>query len=164
VAAGVFFLLVLILMAIVHFLRRWPITVGPAAILGGLVVVRFWVEALGLEPWRAAAWSSTVGVLIAGFYLGGVASRLASCAGKRPLYYGLIIGWVWRFWVFLATLVSAILPFYKTHFFDPSGGRVAVRLLQFFGFGVVVEGFIAGLVVGLIAEWIARATRPAQAA
>lgn len=161
VELGFFFVIVAVLMAVVHLLWRWPVTVGPGAILGALVIVRYWVEAMGAEPWRAAAWSSTVGVLLAAFYLGGIAPRLGESGEKRLLIHSLVIGWVWRVWVFLATLLSALLPFYKTHFFDLCQGRVAIRLLQSFGFGVVVEGLVWGIVVWLIARWIARATRPA---
>jgi hypothetical protein len=69
-----------------------------------------------------------------------------------------VLGWTWRLWVFIATVVSALVPFYKTHFFDPTQGRVPARLAQFLG-GSVVEGFIAGLIVWGIAVWIARVTR-----
>jgi hypothetical protein len=160
VEIGVVAIVALILMAIPFFLRHWPVTVGPGALLGALVVVRYWVEAMGLEPWRAAAWSSTVAVLLCGFYLGGICPYLGRCAPKHLLAPALVLGWMWRLWVFIATVVSALLPFYKTHFFDPTKGRVAVRLAQFLG-GSVVEGFIAGLIVWGIAVWIARATRSA---
>jgi hypothetical protein len=56
--------------------------------------------------------------------------------------------------------MSALLPFYKTHFFDPSRGDVVVRLAEAL-VGTVVEGFIAGLIVWGIAAWIACATREA---
>ena len=79
----------------------------------------------------------------------------------RLLVHSLVIAYTWRVWVFLATLLSATLPFYKTHFFDPSQGRVALRLLQFLGGGVLIEGLIAGIMVWLVARWIARATQPA---
>jgi len=158
VELGVFAVLVLILMAIPFLLRRWPLTVGPAALLGALVIVRYWVEAMGLEPWRAAAWSSSVGVLIAGFYLGGIGPRLGLATAKQLLAPALALGWTWRLWVFIATVFSALVPFYKTHFFDPMQGRIAVRLAQSLGANVI-EGFIAGLVVWGIAIWIARATR-----
>jgi hypothetical protein len=71
-----------------------------------------------------------------------------------------VLGWTWRLWVFIATVVSALLPFYKTHFFDPSRGNVPVRLLGSLG-STVVEGFIAGLIVWGIAAWIACANREA---
>lgn len=58
----------------------------------------------------------------------------------------------------------ALLPFYKTHFFDLTQGRVALRLLQFVGFGVLVEGLVWGIIVWLIARWIASATRSAERA
>ena len=54
----------------------------------------------------------------------------------------------------------AVLPFYKTCFFNPAQGRVGVRLLQFVGFGVLVEGLVWGIIIWLIARWIARATQP----
>jgi len=161
VEVGVFFIMVVVMMAVVHFLWRWPLTVGPGAVLGALVIIRYFVEALGVDAWRAAAWSSTIGVLLAAFYLGGVAPRLGEAGGMRLLVHSLVIAYTWRVWVFLVTLLSAKSSFYKTHFFDPSQGRVALRLLQFLGGGVLIKGLIAGIVVWLVARWIARATQPA---
>jgi len=161
VAALVFTILVLILMASIYFLRRWPITVGPAAVLGALVIIRYWVEAMGVDPARAAAWSSSVALLVSGFYLGGVAARFGLNSVRQLLAPALVIGWAWRYWAFLAALLGAALPFYKTHFFDPSSGHVAARLARFAA-GSVLEGFIAGLVVWAIAVWISRATRTAN--
>ena len=160
VEIGVLFVVVLVLMALVHLLWRWPVTVGPGVILGALVIIRYWLEAMGV-PWsQTAAWSSTVGVLIAGFYLGGM-GPLLGLAGARQLFVpALVLGWTWRLWVFLATVMSALLPFYRTHFFDPSRGNVPVRLVRALG-GTIVEGFIAGLIVWGIAAWIASATREA---
>jgi hypothetical protein len=160
VELGIFAVVVLILMAILFLLRHWPVTVGPAALLGALVIVRYWVEAMGVEPWGAAAWSSTVGVLLCGFYLGGIGPRLGLTAARQLLVPGLVLGWTWRLWVFIATVFAALVPFYRTHFFDPSKGRIAIRLAQSLG-ASVVQGFIAGLLVWGIAVWIARATRPA---
>ena len=157
---GVLFVVVLILMALVHLLWRWPVTVGPGVMLGALVIIRYWLEAMGV-PWsHTAAWSSTVGILVAGFYLGGVGPRLGLAGGRQLFVPALVLGWTWRLWVFIATLMSALLPFYKTHFFDPSCGDVPVRLLRALG-GTVVEGFIAGLIVWGISAWIACATREA---
>jgi hypothetical protein len=158
VEIGIFAVVILILMAVPFLLRRWPVTVGPAALLGALVIVRYWVEAMGLEPWRASAWSSTVGVLLCGFYLGGIGPRLGGATPKQLLAPALALGWTWRLWVFVATVFAALVPFYKTHFFDPSTGNVPIRLARFLG-ASVVEGFIAGLIVWGIAVWIARATR-----
>jgi hypothetical protein len=157
---GVLFVIVLILMSFVHLLWRWPVTVGPGVMLGALVVVRYWLEAMGLPPFRTAAWSSTVGILIAAFYLGGVGPLLGLAGGGKLFVPALVLGWTWRVWAFFATLMSALVPFYKTHFFDPSLGHVPLRLLRALG-GTVVEGFIAGLIVWGIAAWIACATRPA---
>jgi VanZ family protein len=70
----------------------------------------------------------------------------------------MVLGWTWRLWVFIATLMSALVPFHKTHFFDPSLGNVPVRLMGAL-VGTVVEGFIGGLIVWGIAAWIACATR-----
>ncbi|PYU94663.1 MAG: hypothetical protein DMG25_06120, partial [Acidobacteria bacterium] len=53
---------------------------------------------------------------------------------------------------------SVVAPFYKTHFFDPSGGRVAVRLAESLGVGVL-EGFVYGVVVWGIAVWISHTAR-----
>jgi hypothetical protein len=155
-------LLVLIVAAVPFLLWRWPIAVGPAAILGALVIIRYWVEAMSREPARGEAWSSTVAVLISGFYLGGVGPRLGPASQRSPraknfFVPALAIAWTWRFWIFLAVLLSAFVPFYKTHFFDPSGGNVAVRLAQSLAVGAV-EGFVYGLVIWGIAVWMARAT------
>jgi len=146
---------VLLLMAVPFLLRGWPITVAPVAILGAVVIMRFWVEAMGLEPLRFAAWSSTIAVLYCAFFLGGVGPKTGLDSLLGP---SLIIGWAWRFWVYLATLLAAFVPFFKTHFFDPTGGRIAVRLAQSLG-GAVVEGFVAGLIVWGIAVWTRRATK-----
>lgn len=153
-------ILVLVLMAVLFFLRHWPVTVGPAALLGGLVIIRFWVEAMGTSPAGAAAWSSTVGILASGFYLGGVGPRLGLERSVQLVGPALALGWVWRFWVFLAAVMSAASPYYHTHFFDPSRGRIGVRLIAFFGSEVLLVGFIAGLIVWGIASWTAWAFRP----
>lgn len=160
VEIAIFASVVLILMAVPFLLRRWPITVGPGALLGGLVIVRYWVEALGADPARAAAWSSTVGILLCGFYLGGVGRRFELDSGGRLLLPSLVLSLTWRFWTFLAAVLSAAFPFYRTHFFDPSEGRTFVRLAQLLG-GSLAAGFVVGLVVWGIAVWISRATRPA---
>ena len=146
---------VLLLMAVPFLLRGWPITVAPVAILGAVVIMRFWIEAMGLEPLRFAAWSSTVAVLYCAFFLGGVGPKTGLDSLLGP---ALIIGWAWRFWVYLATLFAAFVPFFKTHFFDPTGDHIGVRLARSLG-GAVVEGFVAGLIVWGIAVWIRRATR-----
>jgi hypothetical protein len=158
-------LLVMIVATVPFLLWRWPITVGPAAVLGALVIIRYWVEAMGLEAARAAAWSSTVAVLISGLYLGGVGARLGSVADRPPrardfFVPALVTAWTWRFWIFFATLLSALLTFYKTHFFDPSRGNMAVRLSQSLA-GGALEGFVYGLVIWGLAVWMARATRQA---
>ena len=158
----VFFVIVLIVMAATHVLWRWPITVGPGAMLGVFVIMRFWVEAMGVEQWRAAAWSSTVLMLLSSFYLGGLGPRMGLTSARQLLAPALVLGWTWRVWVYIATLLSALAPFFKTHFFDPSRGDIPVRLVQAL-VGSVIEGFLAGLIVWGIAVWISRATRPSAA-
>jgi hypothetical protein len=158
VEIGILFVLVLILMALVHLLWRWPVTVGPGVMLGALVIVRYWLEAMGVPTPNTAAWSSTVGVLLAAFYLGGVGPRLGLAGGRQLFVPALVLGWTWRVWVFIATLMSAFPPLYRTHFFNRSAGNVPVRLAGALA-GTVVEGFIAGLIVWGIAAWIACATR-----
>ena len=158
VEIGVLFVMALILMAFVRTLWRWPVTVGPGVMLGALVIVRYWLEAMGLPVLRTAPWSSTVGILIAAFYLGGVGPRLGLTGGRQLFVPALVLGWTWRVWVFIAMLMSALVPFYKTHFFDPSLGNVPTRLAKALA-GTIVEGFIAGLIVWGIAAWIAGATR-----
>lgn len=160
---AVLFVLVLIVMAAIHVLWRWPVTVGPGALLGALVIIRYTVEAMGAPPVAAAPWSSTIGVLLSAIYLGGLAPRLDLATPRKLIVPSLAIAYAWRFWVFLATLMSALVPFYKTHFFDPTQGRVATRLVAFLAGGVIVEGLISALIVWGIAIWIARATRPATA-
>jgi uncharacterized membrane-anchored protein YitT (DUF2179 family) len=158
---GVLFVVVLVLMAFVHLLWRWPVTVGPGAILGALVVIRYWLEAMGVPPASTAAWSSTVGILLAAFYLGGVGPRLGLAGGGQLFVPALVLGWTWRLWVFIATLMSAFPHLYTTHFFNRAAGNVPMRLLAALG-GTVVEGFIAGLIVWGIAAWIACAMREAK--
>jgi hypothetical protein len=158
---GVFFVLLLVIMAIVHALWRWPVTVGPGAIIGALVILRYWVEAMGAPAANAAAWSSTVAVMLSAIFLGVEGQRRGLTTSRQLLVPSFALAFAWRLWIFLATLLSALVPFYKTHFFDPSGGGVAARLARFVAGGVVVEGLIVGLVVWGIAVWFARATRPA---
>jgi len=159
IETGALFAIILLLMTLVHILWRWPVTVAPGAMLGVFVIMRFWTEAAGLEPLRTAAWSSTLLVLLSAFYLGGVGARTGLTGARQLLVPSLVLGWAWRAWVFLATVYAAAVPFFKTHFFDPSRGHVPVRLLGALG-ATVVEGFIAGLLVWGIAVWIACATQP----
>ncbi len=154
--------IVLGLMALLYSLHRWPVIVAPSAVLGGLVTLRFAAEAMKLAPTTASAWSSSVGVLLCALYLGGIGPRLGLASARRLLAPSFVLGWVWRFWIFLAALASAT-PLFKTHFFDPSQGRVAVRLLELFGEEVIVVGTVAGLLVWGIAVWISRATRSVPA-
>jgi hypothetical protein len=155
----VLFIVVLLIMAVVHLLWHWPITVAPGAAIGVFVIMRFWTEALGVEPWRAAAWSSTLLVLLSAFYLGGVGARMGLTEARQLLLPSLVLAWVWRFWVYLATVFAAYVPFFQTHFFDRSRGDIPMRLLGAL-VGGVVEGLIAGLIVWGIAVWIACATQP----
>jgi hypothetical protein len=160
VEIGILFVVVLVLMAVVHLLWRWPVTVGPGVMLGALVTVRYWLEAMGL-PWSITAVSSaTVGILVAAFYLGGIGPRLGLAGGRQLFVPALVLGWAWRLWAFIASVMSALMPFHKTHFFDPSLGRVPLRLFEALA-GTVVEGFLAGLIVWGIAVWIACAAREA---
>lgn len=160
IEAGIFVVLVFVMMAAIHTLWRWPITVAPGAMIGALVIMRFWLEAMGVTPAMVTAWSSTIGVILAAFYLGGMARWLGLTSARQLLVPALAIAYAWRFWILLATLLSALVPFFRTHFFDPSQGQVAYRLLRFVGGGVLIEGFISGLLVWGIAVWISRATRP----
>lgn len=160
----IFFVLNLVIMAAIQTLWRWPVTVGPGAIIGALVILRFTLEAMGLDAARTAAYSSTMGVILSAFFLGAMAPRVGYTTARQLLAPSLAIAFVWRFYILLVTLLSALVPFFKTHFFDPSEGQVAWRLLKFLAGGVVVEGLIVGLVVWGIAVWISRATRPAAAA
>jgi hypothetical protein len=156
---GVFFVIILLLMSVVHILWHWPVIVAPGALLGVFVIMRFWTEAMGLEPLRTAAWSSTLLVFLSAFYLGGVGARMGLTQARQLLVPSLVLGWTWRFWIYLATLFAAAVPFFKTHFFDPSRGSVPQRLAGALALSVI-EGFIAGLLVWGIAVWIARATQP----
>ncbi len=157
------FVVLLLLMALVQLLWRWPVTVGPGVVIGALVVIRYWLEAMGVPGSNTAAWSSTVAVLIAGFYLGGVGPLLGLRGGRQLLTPALALGWTWRLWVYIATLMSAIPTPFRTHFFDRSHGNVPARLAQALA-GTAVEGFIAGLILWGIAVWIASATRREEAA
>jgi len=156
---GVLFVIVLLLMTIVHVLWRWPVTVAPGALLGVFVIMRYWTEAMGLEPLRSAAWSSTLLVFLSAFYLGGVGARMGLTRARQLLAPSLVLGWTWRLWVYFATVFAAVVPFFKTHFFDPSRGNIPQRLAGSLA-SSVVEGLIVGLLVWGIAVWIACATKP----
>lgn len=160
---GVFFLVVLVIMAIVHTLWRWPVTVGPGALLGVVVIMRYWVEAMGAPPTNAAAWSSTIGVFVSAIYLGAQGASLGLRTARQLLAPSFAIAFAWRLWILLATLLSALVPFYKTHFFKPEDGEIAAHLARFIAGGVIVEGLIVSLIVWGIAVWISRATRTAPA-
>jgi hypothetical protein len=155
----VLFLVVLLLMSLVRLLWRWPVTVAPGALLGVFVIMRFWTEAMGLEPLRTSAWSSTLLLLLSALYLGGMGARTGLTEGRELLVPALVLGWTWRAWVYLATLFAAAVPAFKTHFFDPSQGHIAVRLLRALA-GSVVEGFVVGMIVWGIAVWIACSIQP----
>ncbi len=146
------------LLALLVFLYRWPVIVGPSAILGGIVTLRFAAEAMHFAPTTASAWSSTVGILISALYLGGAGARTGYVSARQLLAPSLALGLVWRAWIFLAVLASAT-GLYRTHFFDPSQGQVGLRLLESFGVQVA-GGAVAGLLVWGIAAWTFRATRP----
>ncbi|MFZ0959537.1 MAG: hypothetical protein WAO35_01430 [Terriglobia bacterium] len=159
VEIGVLFVTILLLMTVIHILWRWPVTVAPGAMLGVFVIVRFWTEAMGVEPFRAAAWSSTILVLLSAFYLGAVGAWKGLTEARQLLAPSLVLGWVWRLWVYLAMLLAVAVPYFPTHFFDVARGHVALRLLGALA-ASVVEGFLAGLIVWGIAVWIWRATQP----
>lgn len=155
-----FFILILIVMAAIQTLWRWPVTVGPAAIIGALVIIRFTLEAMGVDSTRTTAYSSTIAVLVSAFFLGAMAPRAGYTTSRQLIAPAFAIAFAWRFWILLVTLLSAIFPFFKTHFFNPTDGQIALRLLKSFAGGVVVEGLVVGLIVWGIAVWISRATRP----
>ena len=73
------------MMALMFWLHRWPIVVAPSAVLGGLVVLRFAAEAMNLAPTTASAWSSTVGILVGAFYLGGIGPRMGLVSARQLL-------------------------------------------------------------------------------
>jgi hypothetical protein len=154
--------LVLLLMATMFLLWRWPVTVAPGAVLGALVIVRFFTEALGMAETTSAAWSSTVGVLLCAIYLGGTAPGLGLTSYGRLLAPAMVLGWTWRFWVLIAAMLSAATPFYKTHFFDPSQGTDVGRLARYFAGEFLAAGLVAGLLIWGIAIWTLRAVRPAE--
>jgi hypothetical protein len=162
IAIGALFVIVLVLMTAIHILWRWPVTVAPGAALAVFVIMRFWTEAMGLDTLRTAAWSSSTLVLVSGFYLGGVGARVGLTEARQLLLPSLVLGWVWRFWVFLATVLAAVAPFFKTHFFDASGGRIPLRLLGMLA-GGVVEGAFVGMFLWGFAVWMACATGPGNA-
>jgi hypothetical protein len=151
------------IISLMFFLWRWPVVVPPSAVIGGLVILRFTAEAFNLAPTSASAWSSSVAVLLGALYIGGVGPRTGLVTARQLLAPSLALGWVWRLWVFIATLVSA-LPLYKTHFFDPTQGQIGTRLLQFFLGDVLIVGGIAGLLVWGIAVWTAHVTRQPRTA
>jgi hypothetical protein len=152
-------IVVLVLMAAMLVLWHWPVTVAPGAILGALVVIRFWSEAMGLNPVVSSAWSSSVAFLLCGFYLGGVGTLLGLTSPRRLLVPAMVLGWTWRFWIFVAVLMGAATPYYKTHFYSRPQGSLFGHLAAFFGLEVVVVGLIAGLIEWGIASWTAGVLR-----
>jgi len=163
IAIGPFFVVVLILMALVRVLWRWPVTVAPGAFLGVFVIMRFWTEVIGLSAFRTAAWSSTLLVLLSGFYLGGIGVRMGLGSARQLLVPSLVVAWAWRAWVYLATVLSALVPAFRTHFFNPSAGPVVLQLLRALA-QALIEGLIVGMLLWGIAVWMAHATRPAASA
>ncbi len=161
-AIGVLFIVVLLVMTVIHILWRWPVTVAPGAALAVFVIMRFWTEAMGLDPLHTSAWSSSTLVLVSGFYLGGVGARMGLTEARQLFVPALMLGWVWRFWVFLATVLAAAAPFFKTHFFEAGRGAVPLRLLGTLGAGVV-EGAFVGMILWCIAVLMACATGPGSA-
>jgi len=116
---------------------------------------------MGAPPTNAAAWSSTIGVFVSAVYLGAQGAPLGLRTARQLLAPSFAIAFAWRLWILLATLLSALVPFYKTHFFKPEDGEIASRLARFIAGGVIVEGLIVSLIVWGIAVWISRATRTA---
>src|SRR2546422_7071519 len=112
----------LVLMSVTFLLRRWPVTVGPGAILAALVVLRYWTEAMDIAPTTAAAWSSTVAVLVCGFYLGGVGPRVGLNSAAQLFIPSIVIGWGLRVLAVFAPVLPAPFPLYRTQFFYPSRG------------------------------------------
>jgi hypothetical protein len=157
-----FSVLVLLVMATMFLLWRWPITVAPGAVLGALVIVRFFAEALGMAATTSAAWSSSVGLLLCAVYLGGVAPGRGLTRYRQLLVPALVIGWTWRFWVFLAAMLSAAVPDYKTHFFDPAQGTGAMRLLTYVAGEFLAAGLFAGIFTWGLASWTLRVVRPVE--
>jgi len=153
-------IVVLVLMAAVLELWRWPITVGPGAVLGALVVIRFWSEAMHMAPVVSSAWSSTVAFLLCGLFLGGIGSLAGLSSPRKLLIPALVLGWAWRFWIFVAVLMAAAAPYYKTHFYIGPHTHPLFYLMSFLGVEVILVGFFAGLIEWGIASWIAGALRP----
>ncbi|TAM84633.1 MAG: hypothetical protein EPN47_00520 [Acidobacteria bacterium] len=152
-------IVVLVLMAAMLVLWRWPVTVGPGAVLGGLVVIRFWSEVLDMPPVVSSAWSSTVVFLICGFFLGGVGALIGMSTPRKLLVPAIVLGWTWRFWVFVAMLMGAAFPYLKTHFYTRPQGHVWTYLLGAFALEVVVVGLVGGLIVWGMASWTVWALR-----
>jgi hypothetical protein len=154
-----FAVVALVLMAAMLELWRWPVTVGPGAVLGALVIIRFWSEAMNMAPVVSSAWSSTVAFLLCGVFLGGVGSLIGLSSPRKLLIPALALGWAWRFWVFVAVLMGAAFPYMKTHFYSPQGHPL-IYLLRFLCVEVIVVGLLAGLIEWGIASWTAGALRP----
>ena len=152
-------IVVLVLMAATLALWRWPITVGPGSVLGALVVIRFWSEAMGMAPVVSSAWSSTVAFLLCGLFLGGVGSMRGLSSPRKLLVPALVLGWAWRFWIFVAVLMASSFPHMKTHFYSSANGHPLVYLVRFLSVEVILVGLVAGLVEWGIASWTAGALR-----
>ena len=156
-------LVVLVLMAAMLVLWHWPVTVAPGAVLGALVVIRFWCEALKLAPVVSSAVSSSLAFVLCGLFLGGVGSVIGLSSPRRLFVPALVIAWTWRFWILVAVLYAAAFPQLRTHFYTRPQNHPLTHLLTFFGVEVILVGFVAGLVEWGIACWMAGALRPRNA-
>jgi hypothetical protein len=152
-------IVVLVLMAAMLVLWRWPVTVGPGAVLGALVVIRFWSEAMHMPPVVSSAWSSTVAFLLCGLFLGAMGSLTGLSSPRKLLIPALVLGWAWRFWIFVAVLMGAAFPYMETHFYSSAQSHPLIYLLRFLAVEVIVVGLIAGLIEWGIASWIAGVLR-----
>jgi hypothetical protein len=72
--------------------RPWPSFSG-SIVAGVVVILRFAAEALNLAPTTAAAWSSTVGLLLSALYLGGIGPRIVVGLVAGVLVWGIAL-WV----------------------------------------------------------------------
>jgi hypothetical protein len=153
-------IVVLVLIAAMMVLWHWPITVGPGAVLGMLVVIRFWSEAMNLSPMVCAAWSSSVAFLLCGIFLGGIGEVCGFSSRRRLFLPAMVLGGTWRFWILVAVLTESASPNYGTHFHNLARDHSFSYALSFLGIHIVAAGLLAGFVEWGVASWTVAAMRP----
>lgn len=153
-------IIILVLMAAMLVLWHWPITVGPGALMGALVVIRFQAETMNLDPLISSALNSIVPFLLCGFFLGGVGALTGLSSPRRLFLPAMVLGWTWRFWIFVVALIGAAIPYNGALSHRPADGHLSLHFLASIGMQTVTVGLVAGLIEWAISSWTASVVLP----